>query len=526
MLGARILRSVPFLAPHIPIVELHHERPDGRGYPHGLRGDDIPLAARIVHVADAYDAMTSARAYRAARPSGDALRELWRCAGTEFHAEIVGALATALPGVTSDDRATSVARTRRSAAIEARLTAELAATIAESAHRALCRVRSAPAACIRRGFAALRSARRRAGVGAVGRAFSLDSVVAVDEFGGENASNRPQIIVDMSLAVRIGDRWQVYVRPWFRLPRPPTPTAPAPDWDKEIYQAGLRYERPGDLSTRVDVGYILSPIGLGIFDTRPGVNPTIGRTSATSARCPRSIRPGRACRPSPPRIRSARRSAVSTRIWDARAAVINSAPTRVYVARRRQQSAADAGDRRRRRRDADHRPAARRVGRARRLRHARRDHDAGPRGRRMTMAAAKASRRSAARRSAARSCAPRSTRRRTGDRVRVVRPGHADAVAALVRRGAARRHIRPAARQRHRRRHAAAASPRSKRPPAFASRRDVTLRSSYYGRRSYGALHVRDQVGVSIVWAGVGGSASMRLQIADCRLISHFGPES
>ena len=71
MLGARILRSVPFLAPHIPIVELHHERPDGRGYPNGLRGDDIPLAARIVHVADAYDAMTSARAYRAARPSGE-----------------------------------------------------------------------------------------------------------------------------------------------------------------------------------------------------------------------------------------------------------------------------------------------------------------------------------------------------------------------------------------------------------------------------------------------------------------------
>ncbi len=102
VLGARILRSVPFLARHIPIVELHHERPDGRGYPNGLRGDDIPLAARIVHVADAYDAMTSARAYRGARPSGDALRELWRCAGTEFHAEIVGALANALPGVTSE----------------------------------------------------------------------------------------------------------------------------------------------------------------------------------------------------------------------------------------------------------------------------------------------------------------------------------------------------------------------------------------------------------------------------------------
>ena len=41
--GARILRSVPFLAPHIPIVELHHERPDGQGYPHGLRGHEIPV---------------------------------------------------------------------------------------------------------------------------------------------------------------------------------------------------------------------------------------------------------------------------------------------------------------------------------------------------------------------------------------------------------------------------------------------------------------------------------------------------
>jgi HD-GYP domain-containing protein (c-di-GMP phosphodiesterase class II) len=84
------------------IVELHHERPDGRGYPHGLRGDDIPLVARIVHAADAYDAMTSARAYRNAMPSAAALRELWRCSGTEYHAEIVGALATSLPGVISD----------------------------------------------------------------------------------------------------------------------------------------------------------------------------------------------------------------------------------------------------------------------------------------------------------------------------------------------------------------------------------------------------------------------------------------
>ena len=74
--GARILRSIPFLAPHIPIVELHHERPDGRGYPYGLRGDEIPLPARIVHVADAFDAMTSARAYRSGRLPVEAIAEL------------------------------------------------------------------------------------------------------------------------------------------------------------------------------------------------------------------------------------------------------------------------------------------------------------------------------------------------------------------------------------------------------------------------------------------------------------------
>ena len=96
-LGARILRQVPFLTAHLPIVELHHERPDGRGYPFGLRGDDIPRAARIVHVADAFDAMTSARAYRAARPPAEAFAELQRFAGTEFDVTCVEALLTAMP---------------------------------------------------------------------------------------------------------------------------------------------------------------------------------------------------------------------------------------------------------------------------------------------------------------------------------------------------------------------------------------------------------------------------------------------
>jgi len=97
--GARILRSIPFLAPHIPIVELHHERPDGKGYPYGLVGDAIPLAARIVHVADAFDAMTSARAYRAARLPVEAIAELRRGVGTDFDGAAVEALVVAVPRI-------------------------------------------------------------------------------------------------------------------------------------------------------------------------------------------------------------------------------------------------------------------------------------------------------------------------------------------------------------------------------------------------------------------------------------------
>lgn len=95
-LGAKILREVPFLAPHLPIVELHHERPDGKGYPHGLRAHEIPVSARIVHVADAFDAMTSARAYRRGRPAAAAVAELRTYAGTQFDPAAVEALAAVL----------------------------------------------------------------------------------------------------------------------------------------------------------------------------------------------------------------------------------------------------------------------------------------------------------------------------------------------------------------------------------------------------------------------------------------------
>ncbi len=97
VVGARILRSIPFLNAHLPIVELHHERQDGHGYPYGLIGDAIPIAARIVHVADAFDAMTSPRAYRPGRLPHEAIAELQRCAGTDFDPSAVDALVAALP---------------------------------------------------------------------------------------------------------------------------------------------------------------------------------------------------------------------------------------------------------------------------------------------------------------------------------------------------------------------------------------------------------------------------------------------
>jgi putative nucleotidyltransferase with HDIG domain len=114
-LGAHILRQVPFLCRQLPIVELHHERPDGRGYPHGLLGHATPLLARIVHVADAFDAMTSARAYRGAQDASHAITELWRYAGSQFDAEVVESFVAAWsaagpPAEQSAPRSTPVLR--------------------------------------------------------------------------------------------------------------------------------------------------------------------------------------------------------------------------------------------------------------------------------------------------------------------------------------------------------------------------------------------------------------------------------
>ena len=86
--GRDILDPIKFLHPLIPGVHLHHERWDGRGYPLGLKGNDVPLIARIIAVADTYDAMTSDRAYRRALPHEVAIGEIERCSGTQFDPEV------------------------------------------------------------------------------------------------------------------------------------------------------------------------------------------------------------------------------------------------------------------------------------------------------------------------------------------------------------------------------------------------------------------------------------------------------
>ncbi len=103
LLGAQILRPVAFLERHIPIVELHHEQPDGRGYPHGLRSEAIPLEASIVHVADAFDAITSARAYRLPRSVNEAVAELWRHAGSGFDVTCLQALTVVVRNQLGED---------------------------------------------------------------------------------------------------------------------------------------------------------------------------------------------------------------------------------------------------------------------------------------------------------------------------------------------------------------------------------------------------------------------------------------
>jgi response regulator RpfG family c-di-GMP phosphodiesterase len=104
--GRDILSPIKFLNPLIPGVHLHHERFDGRGYPLGLEGQTIPIIARIISVADTYDAMTSDRSYRRALPNEVAVAEIERCTGSQFDPDVSGNFLEGLDEIREALRAT------------------------------------------------------------------------------------------------------------------------------------------------------------------------------------------------------------------------------------------------------------------------------------------------------------------------------------------------------------------------------------------------------------------------------------
>ena len=89
IVGANILKNLDFLGPAREYVRCHHEKPNGKGYPRHLRGEEIPLGARIVAVADAFDAITTDRPYQKGRPVNEAIRILQQGAGESWDHDCV-----------------------------------------------------------------------------------------------------------------------------------------------------------------------------------------------------------------------------------------------------------------------------------------------------------------------------------------------------------------------------------------------------------------------------------------------------
>ena len=125
-IGAELLRDIGVYGPVAEIVRAHHERPDGRGYPRRLRGDDIPAIARIVAVAEVYDTLTAPDTYRTPMTSFEALTELRRVAGGQLDGGYVEALAELLAGRGTDYRHADEADFDRELDIERRMSEAIA----------------------------------------------------------------------------------------------------------------------------------------------------------------------------------------------------------------------------------------------------------------------------------------------------------------------------------------------------------------------------------------------------------------
>ncbi len=154
--------------------------------------------------------------------------------------------------------------------------------------------------------------------------FTIASAIGVDTFGGENAVSRPNIVFDVSAVVRLGAGWELFVRPWIRQPR-------TPEWDIQLYQAELRYERPGPVSMRLETGAIASPVGQGMFDMGPAANPTIMPHLAYFVPMPAIDRGAPRVMPIAMSYPLGAQLTLSTDRWDARAALVSTAPTRINL---------------------------------------------------------------------------------------------------------------------------------------------------------------------------------------------------
>ena len=132
--GATILRPVAQLKEMIPGIELHHESLDGRGYPHGLKGDDIPVLPRIIAVADTFDALTTNRPYQQAHDTDDALRIIRSVSGKRLDPTAVAALeALYKRGEIRPPRAVPMAAAKAAVAASAQTASVDATSIAEPA---------------------------------------------------------------------------------------------------------------------------------------------------------------------------------------------------------------------------------------------------------------------------------------------------------------------------------------------------------------------------------------------------------
>jgi putative nucleotidyltransferase with HDIG domain len=107
--GAEILKPIPQLADALPIIRHHHEHYNGKGYPDGLAGEDIPLLARVISVVDTYDAITSDRAYRAAQPHDKAMAIIADVAGTQLDPGVVSAFQEMVAQYAGEKAGTSAA---------------------------------------------------------------------------------------------------------------------------------------------------------------------------------------------------------------------------------------------------------------------------------------------------------------------------------------------------------------------------------------------------------------------------------